>query len=479
MIDPFAPAVELLGLLRSGETSALDLTQLYLDRIDALNPSINAVIWQDSGAALAEAHRVDGRPDAKRPLLGLPMTVKEAYNLAGSPTTWGDPEYRDNIPRKDALVVQRLKAAGAIIMGKTNVPLNLADLQSYNDIYGVSNNPYNPARTPGGSSGGSAAALAAGLTALEMGSDIGGSIRTPSHFCGLFGHKPTWALVPSRGHGLPGMLAEPDIAVVGPMARSARDLELQLDILAKADDFQPGIRYVLPGLPETGIKDLRVAVWADDQACPVSEETKERVHKVAQALSSLGASVNFEARPRFTGAESDAVYQPLLWAALAAWAPNEQMAQWRKLAANAPADDARDLLEAARAATMSHVDWLHLHHARDRLRWQWHRFFQNYDVLLAPQTPTPAFPHDHQPFHQRSLRFDNQELPYVQQIFWSGLSGISHLPATVIPTGLNAEGLPIGIQIIGNAHSDRLCIQVAQALEAEGFRFEPPPGFAA
>ena len=226
MPNPYATAVELLDLLRRGEASALELTDMYLDRIEALNPAINAVVWRDAEGARAAARQVAGPPTDEQPLLGLPITVKEAYGLVGSPTTWGNPDYRNNVSTEDALAVQRLKAAGAIVMGKTNVPLNLADFQSYNDIYGQCNNPYNLERTPGGSSGGSAAALAAGMTALEMGSDIGGSIRTPAHFSGLFGHKPTWALVPSRGHALPGMVAEPDIAVIGPMARSAFDLEL-------------------------------------------------------------------------------------------------------------------------------------------------------------------------------------------------------------------------------------------------------------
>ena len=479
MLNPYATAVELLALLRSGEASALELTDMYLDRIEALNPAINAVVWQDAEGAREAARQVAGPPTDEQPLLGLPITVKEAYGLSGSPTTWGNPDYRHNVSSEDALAVQRLKAAGAIVIGKTNVPLNLADFQSYNDIYGQCNNPYNLERTPGGSSGGSAAALAAGMTALEMGSDIGGSIRTPAHFSGVFGHKPTWALVPSRGHALPGMVAEPDIAVIGPLARSAFDLELQLDIVAGADDFEPGIRYELPGLPEEGVAGLRIGVWANDAACPVSRETEDRVVLVADALRRLGATVDMEAKPDLTGAESDAVYRPLLWSLMTAGSPKATVAAWEALAESAAPDDDGEALRMARAATMDHTNWLRLNHARDRLRWKWQAFFQRYDALLAPQFATPAIAHDHRPFGERTLKVDSEETPYFQHIFWAGLTGISRLPSTVVPTGLSTDGLPIGIQIVGNAHGDRLTIQVAQALETAGFRFEPPAAFPA
>ncbi len=412
-------------------------------------------------------------------MLGLPITVKEAYNVAGSPTTWGKPEYRDNVTNEDALAIERLKGAGAIIIGKTNVPLDLADIQSYNDIYGVCNNPYNLEHTPGGSSGGSGAALAAGMGALEMGSDIGGSIRTPAHFCGVFGHKPTWALIPGRGHALPGALVEMDIAVIGPLARSAFDLELQLDVLAGADDFEPGIRYELPGLPARGLEGLRVAVWSTDPACPVSKEVESRVIRVAEALENAGAQVNYEARPDITGEQSEAIYRPLLWSFMMGGLPREKFEEMKAYAAGSSPDDHGEDVEIARMGTMDHRTWLGLHNRRDELRWKWHAFFQDYDVVLAPQTPTPAIRHDHRPFGQRTVSVDGVDMPYFQQIFWAGLVGISRLPSTVVPTGLSDSGLPIGVQIIGNAHSDRLTIQTAQKLEQLGFRFESPGAYSA
>ena len=479
MANPYATAIELLDLLRDGEVSALELTDMYLDRIEKLNPEINALVWQDAERARDTAGAISEKPNDQRPLLGLPITVKEAYNVAGSPTTWGKPEFTENVTDEDALAVQRLKAAGAIVIGKTNVPLDLADLQSYNEIYGVTNNPYNLDHTPGGSSGGSGAALAAGLSALEMGSDIGGSIRTPAHFSGVFGHKPTWALVPSRGHALPGMLAEPDIAVIGPLARSAFDLELQLDIVAGADDLQPGIRYNLPGLADTGFAGLRVAVWATDPACPVTEETQNRVRLIAETLEGEGATIDYEARPDFSGEQSHAIYNPLLWSIMMAGTPEDDFQDMRARAANSAPEDHSEDVEMARMATMDHRTWLGLHNARDRLRWAWHDFFQNYDIVLAPQTPTPALKHDHRPINERTIDVDGFAMPYFQQIFWAGLTGISHLPSTVIPTGLSESGLPIGIQIIGNAHSDRLTIQIAQGLELLGFCFEPPQAYPA
>ena len=171
------------------------------------------------------------------PLHGVPMTIKESYNVAGLPTTNGRPEMKDNIAERDALAVERLKAAGVVLFGKTNVPINLADFQSYNEVYGTTNSPWDVERVPGGSSGGSAAALAAGLCGFEFGSDIGGSIRNPSHFCGVFGHKPTWGLIPPRGHALPGHLVQPDLSVVGPLARGAADLETGVLAMAGPDEL--------------------------------------------------------------------------------------------------------------------------------------------------------------------------------------------------------------------------------------------------
>ena len=475
----FDSAVQLIEKLQKRELSALELLDLYLDRIARIDPDTNAICWMDAERAREQAAAITAAPDERRPLLGIPMTVKEAYDLAGSPTTWGMTEFADNVAATDSVAVERLKAAGAIVFGKSNVSVMLGDIQSYNDIYGTSNNPWNLAHTPGGSSGGSGAALAAGLCALEMGSDIGGSIRTPAHYCGVFGHKPTWSLIPSRGHGLPFMVSEPDIAVVGPMARSAFDLELQLDLLSHPDLLQSGVRYELPALAGRSLGDLRVAVWANDDAAPVTQEVAGRVERVAQAFRDAGATVHEDARPEFTSAHSHDVYYRLLLGFIAGGEGSDEAHEaHRQEAARLAPEDRSDAARDLRAMTMDHRTWIHLNAERDRLRWAWQKFFEDYDVVLAPQTATPAMAHDHRPFDDRTIEVDGETQPYWRQIFWAGLPGISHLPSTVIPTGAGEAGLPIGVQLIGPAYGDLVTIQIAQRLEREGFAFEPPPAYA-
>jgi amidase len=330
---------------------------------------------------------------------------------------------------------------------------------------------------PGGSSGGAAAALAAGLTGLELGSDIGGSIRNPSHFCGVFGHKPSWELIPSRGHGL-GALRPTDIAVVGPMARSATDLELALRVLAGPDEIEAGgYAARLEGLGRP-LSSLRVAVWADDPLAPVSAEVAGRVRTVAAALASAGAQVDERARPDFDPSDAHDTYLQLLWAALAAGLPEAEFQRQVERAQALSADDRDWGSRMLRAQTMRHRDWARLDEARTALRWAWHRFFQRHDVLLMPVMPVPAFAHDHRPFSQRSLAVDGQPRHYFDCLFWAGLPGASHLPSTVIPTGAGRDGLPIGVQLVGPAFGDLKTIQLAQLLEARGFAFVPPPALA-
>jgi len=268
----FASATDLARLIKTRQVSSTEMLEHYLKRVDQYNGPINAVIAQNRDEARERAKAADtalARGEDWGPLHGVPMTVKESYDVAGYKTTWGVPEMKDNVAREDALSIRRLKGAGAVIFGKTNVPLRLADFQSYNDIYGTTNNPWDKGRTPGGSSGGSAAALAAGLTGLETGSDIGGSIRNPAHFCGVFGHKPTWNLLPPRGHAMPGVKTPADISVIGPLARSARDLETALLVMAGPDEIQSrGYSLSLKRLGKP-VSALRVAVWSDDPVGPV------------------------------------------------------------------------------------------------------------------------------------------------------------------------------------------------------------------
>jgi amidase len=272
----FKSATGIARLIRERKVSALEVLEHFLARVAKYNPELNAIIWLDVERARARANAADAalaKGEVWGPLHGVPMTIKESYNVAGSPTTWGDPRFKDNVAETNALAVDRLESAGAVLFGKTNVPLLLADNQSYNAIYGTTNNPWDLSRTPGGSSGGSAAALAAGLTGIDAGSDIGGSVRNPAHFCGVFTLKPTWGVVAPKGQALPGSYAYSDISVIGPMARGADDLEVALDAMAGPDEIDSVAWKVdLPACAAGSLKDLRIAVKLHDPYCEVETE---------------------------------------------------------------------------------------------------------------------------------------------------------------------------------------------------------------
>jgi len=478
----FASATELAAAIAERKVTAVELLKLYLDRVDQFNGDLNAIVVDVREQALEQAAEADRElADGKSvgPLHGVPMTVKESYNLKGTPTTWGNPDWKDNIASEDAEAVKKLKAAGAIVFGKTNVPLSLADFQSYNAIYGTTNNPYNHERIPGGSSGGSAAALAAGLTGLEIGSDIGGSIRNPAHFCGVFGHKPTHNLLWIRGHAPPGDIrSKPDISVIGPLARSAKDLDTSIRQMAGPDEIMArGYRLNLPELGDKGLSGLRVAVWSDDEMCPVDVEVRSRVEAVADACRSAGASVDDQARPAFSSEHSHETYQNLLQATMAARIPDDDLESLKRYVESLDPEDESTSAKVLRAQVSSFKEWRANNELRDHLRWKWHEFFSAYDVLLTPMMPTAAFPHDQREFSERTIRVNNEERPYFEQVFWAGLTGVSYLPSTVIPTGLNGDGLPIGVQIVGPEFGDLITIGVADALESEGFKFTPPPAY--
>jgi amidase len=475
-LDPFASATEMLRALERREVGALELLDAHAARIERFNGRLNAIVWSDLERGRDTARALDSVRAPQLPLRGLPMTVKESFDLAGAPTTWGMPALKDNVARADSVVVERLRAAGAIVFGKTNVPFALGDLQSYNEIYGSTGNPWDPSRTPGGSSGGAAAALASGMVPLEVGSDIGGSIRYPAHYCGVFGHKPTWSLIPVRGHAPPGGLAEPDIAVVGPLARSAADLDLALDVLAGPDTLQAGLRVELPRF--RGTRHLRVALWANDARAPVARAVEERVRETGRALAGLGATVVDGARPEFESAHSERVFGALLMSFLAAGFPPPVYEALAKQAATLDPADQSEAADRLRAQTLSHRDWIGFHEARERLRWAWHRFFQDHDLVVAPVAATSAFPRDEGPQEARRIDVDGSAQTHYQQMFWAGLSGVAYLPSTVVPTGPDAQGLPIGVQLVGPAWGDRVTIGAAAALEAAGFAFRAPPGYA-
>ena len=313
------------------------------------------------------------------------MTVKESYNVAGTATTFGNPEWRDNVVDEDAESVKQLKQAGVNIFGKTNVPLALADFQSYNDIYGTTNNPYDLTRGAGGSSGGSAAALAAGLTGIEIGSDIGGSIRNPAHFCGVFGHKPTFNLLWTRGHSPPGdVRSTSDISVIGPMARSAQDLDVALRRMAGPDPIAArGLKLDLPEW-DRPLSDLKVAVWRNDEQAPVAKEVEARVDLVAQALKDAGATVDVDAKPNFDAQHSHDTYQNLLQATMAMRMEDNDYDSLKAYVDRLDPNDQSAGAKVMRAQVASFKAWGEANELRHKLRWQWHAFFDQYDIMITP-----------------------------------------------------------------------------------------------
>ncbi len=478
----YLPAHQLAGKLRSREIGCVELLEHHLRRVERFNPAVNAIIWTDVDRArrrAAEADRALARGEIWGPLHGLPMTIKESFDLAGAPTTWGMPELRGNVPATNAIAAERLLQAGAVIFGKTNVPLSLADWQSFNAVYGTTNNPWDPTRTPGGSSGGSAAALAAGLSALELGSDIGASIRNPAHYCGVAGHKPSWGIVPLRGHSARDTLSMPDISVAGPLARTAEDLALALSVLAGPDELDaPAWRLALPKPSKSRLAEYRVALLLEDPNCAVEAEYAARLAEIGRLLQRLGATVSFEARPALDTVKAHALYIRLLRAVTTARLPPEAFAEWReKAAALAPEDDSFKA-RVARAATLLHRDWIAAHEERTKLRWAWHAFFGEWDVLLTPAAAGPAWPHDQQGDRMdRVIAVNGRSESTMDQLFWAGISSLVYLPSTVVPAGLSRAGLPMGVQIIADHLQDLAAIDFARLLGQEIGGFVPPPGF--
>lgn len=474
----FMTGLELAAKIKAGELSSVELTQHFIDRIERHDKSINAVVVRLFDQALQAAQEADAalaRGEDLGPLHGLPMTIKESYVIEGAPTTFGHERFADKPASRDGLAVRRFKAAGAHFLGKTNVPVDLADFQSYNPVYGQTNNPYNPERIPGGSSGGSAAALAAGFCGLEAGSDIGGSIRNPAHFCGVYGHKPTYGIVPTQGHELVEGLPDADLAVCGPMARGAQDLDVALDIMAgPADREAVGWQLQLPAADFAQLKDLRVAVWPTDPIAPVSNETVERGELTATTLSRLGAKVSDSARPDFVCEHAHRNYQTLLQSVMTAGLTAEQIDTAQAIVDGLDEHDVSYKAVLARASVISHRDWIHNNIEREALRRAWDDFFDEWDVLICPQMAVPAFAHDHRKFNERTTQVDNVAQPYFQQLFWAGIVINSYLPSTVFPTGLNKEGLPIGLQAVSAPYRDKRCIEFAHQITRELGGYEAP-----
>ncbi len=451
-----ATAGETVRAIAAGRISALEATDAAIARIEARDGPVNAVVVRDFDRARTAAKEADAAVarGERRPLLGMPMTVKEANWVAGLPTTWGMEHWKDWKAPVDGVGIARLKAAGAIILGKTNVPQMLADFQSDNPVYGRTNNPWDLTRGPGGSSGGSAAALAAGMVPLEFGSDIGGSIRIPAGFCGVYGHKPSYGAVPLRGHTPPGLEGvDVPVAVIGPMARTAADLDLALSVLAGPDDME-AVGYSLRFRPprHERLADFRVLILDQHPLAATDEEIVAALNGLGDSLEDLGARVDRQTDLLPDLVEAQGVYGAILNVAMTRGQPG--------------------------ARPPSAHDWMGLLDAQLAIRRQWTRLFEGFDVVLAPTLGTLAFPHDNSPdLGARKLLINGEQTAYYSQLAWSGVATLAHLPATVAPMGLSNAGLPIGVQIIGPYLEDRTTIAFAELLEREFGGFVKPPGY--
>ena len=444
-----ATAGQLARALAARQVSASELCDEAIAAIEAKDGPINAVVVRDFDRAREAAKAADAAlaRGESRPLLGVPMTVKDSQNVAGLPTTWGLEPFKGWTPKADSTGVTRLKAAGAVILGKTNVPPNLGDWQAANPIYGRTNNPHDLSRSPGGSSGGGAAALAAGMVPLEFGSDIGGSIRVPAHMCGVYGHKPTFDLVPITGHApppveVPGAAVE--FGVIGPLARTASDLELALNVIAGPEgDLAKAYSLGLPPARATELAHFRVLILDKHPLAAADAEVLGPLHRLAEGLEALGAEVSRQSPllPDLAGAHQ--TYLAMLGTIMGRGRPNATPAldTFRYMSG-------LDQIAAAQAA--------------------WAELFGEFDVVLAPPFGTPAFPHQTDPeWGNRRLTIDGAETPYGAQIAWPGIATFPGLPATCAPIGKTRGGLPVGVQIIGPRFEDRTPLAFAGLIERE------------
>jgi amidase len=420
------------------------------------------------------------RGGALGPLHGVPITIKDSLETEGLRTTAGSRSLADYVPDRDADAVSRLRAAGAIIFGKTNLPEFAGDAQAYNDVFGTTHNPWDVARTPGGSSGGSAVAIATGLTALELGSDLGGSLRIPAHFCGIYTIKPTYGIVPMRGH-IPPPLDAPgtlDVGTLGPLARSACDLDLALSVLA-GPDLAAGVawRLELPAPRADSLAGYRIAARISDPYCPVDDATAAAYDRLIADLTAAGARITPTALPVKLETMHD-VAQRLIQGSISPWLPDEAYQSLAARASAASADDRSSPVRWARNVTQSARSLRMAEQQRDRMKAAWAEFFTRHDALLCPVMPTPAFLHDHEPdVDARRIAFNDGTTPYGDQFAWLQAIGAVHLPAVVAPVGRTPAGLPIGVQIVGPNLEDRTAIDLARRIGEVIGGYVPPPGF--
>ena len=467
MIDSTSALVELVAALDQRLVSARELLDHHLDRVERLDGAINSVITIESDRARTEAAAVDEARAAGRPvgqLAGVPVTVKDAIATAGIRSTGGATELRDHVPAEDATAVGAIRSAGAVVFGKTNVPRWSGDYQTTNEMFGTTNNPWDIERTPGGSSGGPAAAVAMGFTGFEIGTDIGGSIRVPSSFCGVYGHKPSFGIIPTYGY-----LDNPtshrnvaDINVFGPIARCVDDLELLLGLLAgPSPDDAPGWRLDLPAPRAIELGSFRVAAWLDDDFAPVDPAVRDVMSAAVDALEHAGARIDHDRRPDIDPRRAAREGLTLISAATAI-------------------SDSDDENSAASAGGrgLDHRDWDVLHRRRGETRQRWSEFFADVDVLLCPVTVVPPFRHVHAPEGPNwayATLADHGDRHYSDLIGWSALIGSAYLPVTVPPIGRTSDGLPVGIQVVAPYLHDHTSLAFARCMAEVLGGYEPPP----
>ena len=458
-----------MAALNSGNISAVELLDEHLARHEILHSRLNAIVTTDVEAAqqrAAEIDRARSNGDRLGALAGLPMTVKDALATKGLRSTGGAIELTDHVPTEDAASVAHARDAGAVIWGKSNLPRWSGDIQAVNEMFGRTGNPWDLGRTPGGSSGGAAAAVATCLTPVEIGTDIGGSVRLPAHFSGVCGHKPSFGVVPQRGyidHLTYGAL-DADVNVVGPLARTVDDLELMLNVISDHP------KRLLPSRNDA--RELRVAAWLDDPACPVSNDVANVLESAVSALEAAGIKVDRNARPAHEFSDVYSIGMPLVSAATS---PGRTEEEYERLLERSNDADPTMAMR-ARASTIRHRDWLLMSEQRELRRRNWDRFFNDYDVVLAPTAFIAAFEHiDGGNLYTRTLEVDGKTRPYADLIAWTTQFGYVYLPATVVPAGRTPSGLPVGLQIVGPFMGDRTTLEFARLVESVTGGYKAPP----
>ena len=477
--EPFSSATSMLKALNDRTVSAEELLNIQIERIEQFNPRLNAIVTQDYDNARSTAKRADSERDSgvNAPLLGLPLTIKDCIDVAGLPGTAGVEAFADRVPDADSRLAIRVREAGGVIMGKTNIPPFAADWQSSNPVFGRTNNPWNLGRTPGGSTGGGAAAVAAGLTPLEFGSDIGGSIRVPAAFCGIYGHKPSETALARSGHfpGTPLPNPAATMAVQGPLARSAEDLTLGLNVVSGPDVGEDvAWRLELPVPRHSGLSDFRVAVLPPIEWLSVDSEILEAQERLVNLLVDAGVKVE-ETQPAAFGdlTNHHRVYSSILGLMTSSGSTEER----RHLASNMRATGDEFQIAMANGIEATGAKFMGWLYEREQLRASYRNFFRDWDVLIAPITIVPAFPHTDAPWPRRTVDVNGTEVSYGLQTVYPAVATLCGQPATAFPAGLTRSGLPIGLQAIGPYLEDHTPIRFTSLLEAEFEGFRPPPGY--